>query len=172
MSALWSLGQLQPSGLLPSAPSPASGNVPGGRNREKSRGDNCHVKLWHEWRNPLHVRGLGKGGGSWQGGQLLRGNHRGLTKHLEDSTHTSQICLRWLQNPCPDRVAACPWGEKKKKKKRRKRKKTKPQPTIHGADRGLQVLCFHETPQASRYCWPGIWAMLAVHEATRSLRSH
>lgn len=110
---------------------------------------------------------LGKGGGSWQGGQLLKGNHRELTRHLEDSTHTSQICRR-LQNPCPDRVAACPRGGKKGEKE-----KTKPQPTIHGADRGLQVLCFHETPQASRHRWPGIWAMLAVRsEAFGPIKQH
>lgn len=97
--------------------------------------------------------GLGRGGGSWQGGQLLKGNHRGLTKHLKDSTHTSQICRRGYKIP-----ARIGWQHALEKKKRggggwrgrkKEKEKTKPQTTIHGTHRGLQVLCFNQTPQAS-----------------------
>lgn len=37
----------------------------------------------------------------------------------------------------------------------KKKGKPKPQRTIHGTHRGLQVLCFNETPQASLPWNPG-----------------
>jgi len=83
--------------------------------------------------------GLGRGGGSWQSGQLLKGNHRELTKHLKDSTHTSQICRRGYKTPARHLGWWHAAGKKiKGEKKKKKRKKTKPQTTIHGTHRGLQ----------------------------------
>lgn len=81
--------------------------MPGGMNRNKPGGDNCHVKLQHEWRNWLHVRGLGKGWWELAGWAVAQRKPQRTDQALERFHAYLPDMPAWLQNPCPDWVAAC-----------------------------------------------------------------
>lgn len=103
---------------------------------QHSQGDNSHVNLL---RMAQLVARQGFGKGQWELAGWAAAQRKPQRTAFEGFHAYLLDTLVWLQNP---RLAPGVVG------KERKKEKTKPQTTVCGTHRGLQVLSFKETPQA------------------------